>query len=50
VARATFGVAALASGRRFFGVDVDPKTLAIAAERLRLSVEGECHEPEGDAS
>ena len=33
---ATFGVAALASQRRprFLGIDVDPSTLAIAAERL----------------
>ena len=31
-------MAALASGRRFLGVDVDPTTLAIAAERLRQAI------------
>jgi site-specific DNA-methyltransferase (adenine-specific) len=32
---ATFGVAALGSGRRFLGVDVDPVTVGVAADRLR---------------
>jgi site-specific DNA-methyltransferase (adenine-specific) len=30
----TFGAVAIGSGRRFLGVDVDPSTLAIAAQRL----------------
>jgi hypothetical protein len=34
----TFGAAALASGRRFLGVDADPTTLAIAADRLARAV------------
>ncbi len=37
VGSGTFGVAALMSGRRFLGVDVDPTTLAIAEERLRAA-------------
>ena len=34
----TFGAVALASGRRFLGVDIDPTTLTIAAERLAQAV------------
>ena len=32
---ATFGVAAIDAGRRFLGVDVDPVTVGVAADRLR---------------
>jgi len=45
----TFGAAALASGWRFVGVDVDPTTLGIAAERLRQAAPGDGAE-NGDAS
>ena len=31
----TFGVAAIDAGRRFIGVDVDPVTVGVAADRLR---------------
>jgi site-specific DNA-methyltransferase (adenine-specific) len=47
VGSGTFGVAALMAGRRFVGVDVDPTTLAIAAERLAKIDAGTGAEDEG---
>ena len=37
---ATFGVAAIDAGRRFLGVDVDPVTIGVAADRLRQVAAG----------
>lgn len=47
VGSGTFGVAALTAHRRFLGVDVDPTTLAIAAERLGMADDDGAEE--GDA-
>lgn len=45
VGSGTFGVAALMAGRRFLGVDIDPTTLAIGAQRLAKMGEGGNEDP-----